>query len=815
MIKTSKVITKTLATVLSLAMVVTSLTVTDANAAAKGKVKSVKLADGKTLVLKKGQSKTVKVTVKTTKKNVSQKVTAVSSNTAVATAKAKGSKVIVKAVGAKGTAKVTIAAKANAKKKVVLKVKIGTPVKKVTLKKAITTTSVYNTSTKKTKVTKKNVAKTAKKKGITLYTVRNQQAAGLQTTMSCQLKASVTPKKATAKSVSWTVKNNSIAYVTPTGIVTPKKAGTTYVFGKAKDGSGKQVKVKIIVKTHAPDPTPTPNYEEPDTRTPVIVEDFESYEVGYNWELGDKGTSGKATKGKPYVDKNVGKMTVVKDPENPDNKCLKIEYNGDTQAYDYAPIFNLKLKEKLGGYTAVQLKSRAISNSSDCKYKSVYGYFAKYGKITPDYYFATTWDSAGATEEDIELHKFDVEKSMIKGKDEDFNVKDGDFAGMKYNHKTFPFYYDNWTVSKEDMNRSLGFKEAEDDLYDAGWHVNTLDYNATNINNADATLLNTKNISFVVGSTYSGNYAGDYYMTLYLDDIAFMEGETPCTGITVTPIDSVVTEGNYITIDVDNDIVFEPAATTQKELVWSSSDETVATVDTTSGSPEVKGLKPGKATITATNKANSAVAGSFEIEVVAANYATEDFNVDLSKTVAVGADIPVYSNIATTFNAGTLSIPFTQANNEHVIIDLGEGGVDLSQYKGIEITAFSSTQLSLEIYPDTMDLTADKWWEKQYYWRTFPFFTGSAKIRAFEGGGYDGLDVETCKYNWVTDGDLRGSLKKARYIMIKANKFDSNNLEPRYDIMSIKFRKDEYTDEEKALLPKEKDLEAAGHVKNS
>ena len=90
-------------------------------------------------------------------------------------------------------------------------------------------------------------------------------------------------------------------------------------------------------------------------------------------------------------------MTVVTDPENDKNKCLKIEYTGDTQAYDYAPIFNLKLQKKLDEYSGIKFESRVVaSNTGDVKYKTAYAYFAKYGKITPEYYFATSLKKADA-----------------------------------------------------------------------------------------------------------------------------------------------------------------------------------------------------------------------------------------------------------------------------------------------------------------------------------------------------------------------------------------------------------------------------------
>ena len=78
MSKTSKIVTKTLAGVLSMAMVVTSLSITGTTADAKAKIKSVKVkspvVNGGKLVLKKGQKKQIKVKV-TKSGKISKKVT--------------------------------------------------------------------------------------------------------------------------------------------------------------------------------------------------------------------------------------------------------------------------------------------------------------------------------------------------------------------------------------------------------------------------------------------------------------------------------------------------------------------------------------------------------------------------------------------------------------------------------------------------------------------------------------------------------------------------------------------------------------------
>ena len=102
----------------------------------------------------------------------------------------------------------------------------------------------------------------------------------------CKINVKFSPKKPSYKKIKWRVKDGKIAYVTPTGIVTGRKEGTTTVIGKTKDGTNKQVKIKVEIKKSVAGPTATPNYEN-ETRKKEIVEDFESYDVGYNWESDD------------------------------------------------------------------------------------------------------------------------------------------------------------------------------------------------------------------------------------------------------------------------------------------------------------------------------------------------------------------------------------------------------------------------------------------------------------------------------------------------------------------------------------------------
>ncbi len=205
--------------VLALAMVLTSVSVpsTTAEAAKKVKVKKVQITSPKkkTATLVKG--KTLQIKVKVTPKNAKNKKVSYKSNKKkIASVSSKGK---VKGLK-KGTAKITVTAKDGSKKKATLTVKVVNPVK-----------------VKKVALSKKTA---------TVYV-------GKKVT----LKATVTPKNATDKAVTWKTSSSKIAKVTSKGVVTGVKAGTATITATAKDGSKKKATCKVTVKK-ASTPTPTP-----------------------------------------------------------------------------------------------------------------------------------------------------------------------------------------------------------------------------------------------------------------------------------------------------------------------------------------------------------------------------------------------------------------------------------------------------------------------------------------------------------------------------------------------------------------------------
>lgn len=177
--------------------------------AKKGSITKVAVTNlpSSTLTLKKGKKKTLKFKV-TKKGTISKALAYKTSNKKIVTVSKKG----VVTAKKKGKATVTAYAKANKKKKVAIKVIVGTPVSKIKLNK-----------TKATLTVKKTV----------------------------QLKATVSPKGASYKKVLWKTSNKKIATVSSTGKVTAKKKGSATITATAADGSGKKATAKITVKAAA------------------------------------------------------------------------------------------------------------------------------------------------------------------------------------------------------------------------------------------------------------------------------------------------------------------------------------------------------------------------------------------------------------------------------------------------------------------------------------------------------------------------------------------------------------------------------------
>lgn len=219
------ILKKTIAFIMAVVLVLGTISIDSQAASKKKAVKSVSVTnlESKTLVLK--PKKTFKLKTKVTVSGkASKKVTYSSSNKKVATVSSKGK---IKAVK-KGTAKITVKSVANKKKKVTIKVIVGTPVKKVTLNK---------------KSAKAYVGDTVK------------------------LKATISPKKPSVKKLKYSSSNTAVATVSSNGVVTCVSEGKAKITVKATDGSGKKAVCSVTVEKKKTGETTTEKKPESTTET--------------------------------------------------------------------------------------------------------------------------------------------------------------------------------------------------------------------------------------------------------------------------------------------------------------------------------------------------------------------------------------------------------------------------------------------------------------------------------------------------------------------------------------------------------------------
>ena len=173
----------------------------------KAAVKTVAITkpDTKTLVMKKGQSFTLKTKVTTSGKKVSKAVSYKSSNEKIVKVTKKGKLKALK----NGKATITVTSKADEKKKATIKVVVKTPVTKVKL---------------------------------------DQKEISLTEGETAVVKATVSPKKATIKKVSYKSSNKAVAKVNSKGKITAVAEGTAVITVTSKDGNAKKATCKVTVK---------------------------------------------------------------------------------------------------------------------------------------------------------------------------------------------------------------------------------------------------------------------------------------------------------------------------------------------------------------------------------------------------------------------------------------------------------------------------------------------------------------------------------------------------------------------------------------
>lgn len=756
--------------VLTFAMILTSLAVSSTDAEAAKKVKKVqigvKVGGSGILVLKKGQKKKLNVSV--TPKKASKKVSYKSSDKKVVSVNKKG---VVKALKSKGSAKITVTSKQNAKKKATITVKIGTPVSKVAFNK----TAEMNWSSANFELVEKNgqIQKVYPKysEKVTMTNGAFNVVAGRSVT----LKATVSPKKATSSKIKWSAdKGGKYVALVPSGkkcVVSVKKVDkvSSYkvkITATAMDGSGKKATVTLNVGEFESDKTPAPT-KAPDTRNLTKVEDFESYAVGTVW---DKYTA---------AGMDQGHITVVQDPENPDNKCLEVKYDGSSSSYDLAPALSVDISKlsdstgksaegkTLGNYTGINADLRIVGDDSDVTYKTIYCYFDQYGAIQKTDKFAANANktasahvdkdgnavAAGDANEDKSL-RFGVEISHATG-------SDTAYSGTLYNGKTgaeekdkyMPSYAASvWKMEDKstwfiDKSATTGYKPSESaSAYQdgvvpkVGFASKSLIMDHTRIKEMDSTLLDQTKFDVVIGSTYKG--AATYLtlqpptsVTLYIDNITLAEEVTEITDFAIsTEGEARVGVGGVLQVNT----TYTPENTTQKGLTWTTNNDK-AVIDA-SGKLVIEDdfafdgeELEKKIVVTATSVAKPELTKSIEVTVYRSAEKAQDivFTAEQlsdmidSDLTEVKVETPVIES-GETETVQVLDARFTK-NNQRVFFKLPEN-IDLSSYARIEIMGWVPGQTCFETWDESFDKTADSWWETKSV-GTYPFYEGSHSYR--------------------------------------------------------------------------------------
>lgn len=584
----------------------------------KVKVSSVKINEGKSIRLQKGKRYKLSTTVKVNPNSKKyKKLKFTSSNKKIVQVNATGT-IRGRSVG---KAKITAISKTDTKKKASISV---TVTKDVLVSKIV----LNRTSVTETEFYEDDIKLSVKK---------------------------IYPSNAKNKDMIWSTSDEDIADVDEDGNVSLGNVGTAIITATAKDKGGAKATctVKVLpfgedkadtqddnlsdnppqpilpvvtptpvptpvpieeptpVPTEQPTPTPTPvPTEEPNDIKTTVVENFESYATGTNWD--QYTTGGQA---------NPGTMTVVTDPLDPNNKVLKVDYNGTDRAYDFAPYFRVDLatipnaKEKLGDYVAMKFKVRVVSNSYDCQLKTIGGFFADYGTInrdmanncfyTPDHAevvanpakFKFLWSLAGMLGADGEVAG-SVNGNLMNNNRFMPQFND-DFWGMDA--------YENKTMDQtKRMEGFAGYNSDTNYIEKAEYSIKTLDFVRTSVNCKP--YLDKSKFDMTFGSYYQGQLVAGEKMEYYIDDIELVDGKVttvPATSLKVDPVEKEMEAGDKFQLTT----TVLPENTTDA-IEYSSSDDKVARVAVNG---VVTAVGEGNATITV--KANNNVKSTCRITV--------------------------------------------------------------------------------------------------------------------------------------------------------------------------------------------------------
>lgn len=172
-----------------------------------------------------------------------------------------------------------------------------------------------------------------------------------------------------------------------------------------------------------------------------------------------------------------------------------------------------------------------------------------------------------------------------------------------------------------------------------------------------------------VGSTnvYINNYGGDYYGAKVYDTIkVIVEPKTiPLQSLSIKYTQDSIMAGRTISPIV----TFNPSNTTETDLVWTVSNDTIAHINTTTG--QVQGKEKGSVTITATSKNHSSIKATTALSITGSTVAVTGITLsEHNATIGVGNSKTVSYTIAPS-NATVKTATWTSSDPSIATVENG------------------------------------------------------------------------------------------------------------------------------------------------
>ena len=410
------------------------------------------------------------------------------------------------------------------------------------------------------------------------------------------LTANVTPENATNKTLTWTSSDESVATVDANGNVTAVKEGTATITAKATDGSNASASCVVTIKA------------------PVVLVESITLNV----------TEQTLTEGETLV------LTANVTPENATNKTLTWTSSDESVATVDANGNVIAVKE---GTATITVKATDGSNASaSC---------------------VVTVKAAVVLVESITLNV--TEQTLTEGETLALTAT---VTPENATNKAFTWTSSNESVATVDANGNVtAVKEG----------TATITVKATDGSNASASCTVTVKAPVVLVNS----------ITLNVTEQTLIEGETLALTATVTPENA-----------------------TNKTLTWTSSDESVATVD---ANGNVTAVKEGTATITVKATDGSNASASCVVTVKAAVVLVESITLNVTEqtlsegeTLALTATVTPENatNKTLTWSSSDESVATVDANGTVTAIKEGTATITVKATDGSEVSAQCTINVS-------------------------------------------------------------------------------------------------------------------------